>query len=162
MTFNTSEELKRTFDQASLNNVARKTLTGDEWKEFQRITKKHDDAIAFEQRAYELEYDTRVEVARQRLSRKAGEKNKDFKHRWFGSDKFDKAALTRQARRQVEGEHNELIGFMTDRKIKAQKSLLDQSEHQRAKREKPRRDFEKATDRRIGPERRKPQLRRLR
>lgn len=142
------DEIKRTFHLAGLRNEAAKTLNGDEWKQFQKIKRDFADLRRFEGRAYEIEYDTRLEVARKRLINQAGAKNKDFKHRWFGTDNFDKEAITRQARRVVRDDQHKLMAHLETKEAQAVDSLLEKSQHRKESREKPKRDFERATDRR--------------
>ncbi len=154
MTFDTGKELKNLYTMATLHREAAKTFSGDEWKEFQQIRKNTADTKQFEQRAYEFEYKTRVGIARTRLINKAGEKNKDFKHRWFGTDGFDKAAIDRQAQKVVRGEHQKLMTHIDGQEVKEIESLVDRSSHRKCMREKPKRDFTKAADRRHNQERR--------
>jgi hypothetical protein len=152
---NITKELKRTFDLASLRREASKTLNVEEWRTFQKIKKGFDNQKRFEQRVYELEYDTRVEVACKRLINKAGEKNQNYKRRWFGNDNFDKSANYRQARRQVQAQHHKLLAHLETQEIRAVDGLLNRCEHRRQLQEKPKRDFAKAADRRTGTDRRK-------
>lgn len=154
MTFDTSKELKNLYTMATLHREAAKTFSSDEWKEFQQIRKDTVDLKRFEQRAFEMEYKTRVGIARKRLINKAGEKNKDFKHRWFGTDGFDKAAIDRQAQKNVRGEHQKLMTHIDSQEVKKIESLVDRSAYTQAMREKPKRDFARATDRRDSADRR--------
>lgn len=148
MTFSISEELKRTFDLASLKNQAFKTLNAKEWNSYRKITDKNDGLRRSEERAFEIEFKTRFEVARKRLINKASEKPKDFKHRWFGSDQFDKTAVNRQADRNVRFQHHQLMAGIDQKETREIGQLLDGSQHRQQAREKPLKDFDKATDRR--------------
>jgi len=154
LTFDTSKELKNLYTMATLHREAAKTFSGDEWKEFQQIRKNRADTKQFEQRAFEQEYKTRVGIARKRLINKAGEKNKDFKHRWFGADGFDKAAIDRQAQKIVRGEHQKLMMHIDSQEVKEIESLVDRSAHRQVMSEKPKQDFTRAADRRKGADRR--------
>ncbi|MDD9911202.1 MAG: hypothetical protein OXR62_16160 [Ahrensia sp.] len=154
MTSDITQQLKQTYGKAALEREAARNLNGDEWKQFQQIKRKYADLIKFENRAYELEYKTRVEVVRKRLINKAGEKNRDFKHRWFGSDRFDKSDITRQAERQVRDEHRVLLDHLEKKEMAEIDGLLDQAGHRQKQREKPKNDFARAADRRDGQERR--------
>ena len=148
MSYNISEDLKSTFHLATLRNEAAKDLNASEWKKFQQIKTRHDDLRRFEQRAHEMEYKTRVEVARKRIINKAGAKNKDFKHRWFGNDQFDKSATNRQAHRNVRGQHHQLMAGIDKMEARDITKLLDTCEKRNQLRDKPKHDFEQATDRR--------------
>ncbi len=148
MSFNISDEIKRTFDLASLKHQAAKDFTSQEWKAYRKITLKFDDMRRFEQRTYEIEYKTRFEVARKRLVNKAGSKSKDFKHRWFGQDQFDKSAINRQAERNVRNSHYQLMAGIDKQEARETGQLLDTCKKQLELREKPKRDFSNASDRR--------------
>lgn len=148
MTFSISEELKRTFDLAGLHNKAFKTLNVGEWNTYNKIAKKFDEQRHIEEQAFKAEYKTRFEVARKRLINKAGEKPKDFKHRWFGSDQFDKSAVNRQADRNVRAQHHQLMAGFDQKEAGEIRKLLDRSDHRQQMQGKPTEDFEKTTDRR--------------
>jgi hypothetical protein len=155
-----SDDLKSTFDKcAHLQREAEKTLTPSERVVFQKLTEKHDGRMRFERRRYELEYKTRVEVARKELIDQAGSKGRTFIPIWGGADRFDKAAIDRQAHRQVRHNHEKLMGRMNEAKAAEQDAFLDQCHHRRQQREKPRRDFARAADRRSGLDRRVKRVR---
>lgn len=154
MTFNISDEIKRTFNLVGLNNEAAKKLTGKEWGQYQNITKKYADLTSFEERAFKLEYKTRFEIARKRLLNKAGEKNKDLKRRNIGRDSFDKSAINRQADRQVRNQHYQLIAHLGNQEVVEKQALLESSNHHLQQKEKLKKDFSKAVDRRGGMDRR--------
>ncbi len=155
MSFDIGEELKRTFDLAGLRREATKKLTATEWKEFQQIRKTYDDSRRFETRQYEMEYKTRVEVARKRLINQAGAKSKDFKHRWFGQDRFDSSAINRQAQRNVRNGHEQLMAGIDRQESRDIRQLLDRCEQNVRQREKPKQDFNRAADRRQAQPRRR-------
>lgn len=148
-----SNDLKRTFGIATLRREAAKILNASEWKELQGIKKKFLNQAKFEKRAHELEYDTRVEVMRKRLSNQAGSKTRDFKRRWFGNDRFDKAAIDRQAHRLVRNQLHQSLGRLEIQETRAINALMDRSEHRQHLREKPKQDFNKKADRRQGERR---------
>ena len=148
MSFNISDEIKRTFDLASLKHQAAKDFTSQEWKAYRKITEKFDGLRRAEHRIFEIEYKTRVEVARKRLINKAGSKSKDFKHRWFGQDQFDKSAINRQAERHVRNSHYQLMAGIDNQHSRETAQLLNTCEKRKKLREKPKRDFTNATDRR--------------
>ncbi len=93
MSFDIAKELKRTFDLASLRREAQHHLSGDDWRDYQTIKKSFDDKRGHEKRGFERSYATHVETERRRLIDQAGAKAKHLKHRWFGDDGFDKAAI---------------------------------------------------------------------
>ena len=148
MSFNIKDEIKRTFDLASLKHACAKDFSAQEWKEYQKIRQKFDDLRRFEQRTFELEYKTRFEVARKRLINRAGSRAKDFKHRWFGGDQFDKSAINRQAERNVRNSHAQLMAGIDKQEARETEQLLENCKKRTDLREKPKRDFSNAADRR--------------
>ena len=148
MSFNISDEIKRTFDLASLKHQAAKDFTSQEWKAYRKIGQKYDDLRRFEQRSYEIEYKTRFEVARKRLINQKGAKTRDFKHRWFGNDQFDKSAINKQAERNVRNSHFQLMAGIDSQEARETSQLLESCEKRTEQREKPKRDFANAADRR--------------
>ncbi len=148
MSFNISDEIKRTFDLANAKHRAAKNSTSQEWKDHRKITKKFDDLRRFEQRTYEIEYKSRFEVARRRLIKKAGSKTKDFKHRWFGQDRFDKSAINSQAERNVRNSHRQMMAGIDKQEAHEMTQQLETGKKHVESRDKPKRDFAKATDRR--------------
>ena len=154
MTFNISEALKRTFDLAGLRHQATQHLNGQGWQSFQSIRKKYDDLRQDEQARYKDEYDTRFEVARKRRLNEAGTKTRDFKPRWFGRDQFDDSAINRQAQRDVENQHHQLMTGIDDMEIRDTNQLVARSAQRHKARERTKHDFNKTADRRQTPDRR--------
>ncbi|MFT6658563.1 hypothetical protein [Maritalea sp.] len=155
MTSRISNDIKRSFGLASLQREAAKILTDKEWKTLQAIKQKYADQVKFEKRAFELEYDTRVEVVRRRLINQAGSKTKELKPRWVGRDRFSKADTLRLAQRYVDNQFQQTLAHLEKSEIKEINALMERSEHRQVAREKPRKDFAKAVNRRAGQDRRK-------
>ena len=150
-----SDEVRATFEKAALRHEAAKGLDGEEWARYRRIHSDHDAQVRFEQRAFELEYRTRFEIARKRLIAKAGDRHLALKHRWFGQDRFDKAAIDRQADRDVRAAHRNLLTHLEARRNEALDALFAESGQDKRLRDMPRDDFASAVDRRCGEERRR-------
>lgn len=148
MSINISEELRRTFDLASLRQEASKDLTAAQWKEFRQIKQTYDERRRFEDRQFKAEYPTRVEIARKRLINQAGEKKKDFKHRWFGQDRFDRSAINRQAHRNVRAQHVQLISGIDRQETRDLHAFFNRCRQHHEQREKPKQEFNRAADRR--------------
>lgn len=155
MTDKSFDELSATFRKASRQDDRTERLTLPEREKYYAILRKHEAQLNFENRAFEAEYDMRFEIARKRLINKAAAKGKDFTYRFFGWDKFDRAAIERQAERVIRHDHQRLIQHLRGQKDRAIDRLMQSSAHERTKREKPRADFAKAADRRHPPDRRK-------
>jgi len=86
-------------------------------------------------------------------------KDRSFKHRLFGSDNFDKSALTRQAHRDVQHDHSRRMSQLASGETRELDTLVSTAEQRDATkqelRDKTRDDFQRATDRRAGPARRR-------
>jgi len=161
MAFSITDDLKKTFALATLRREAAKILNPREWKELQKIKDRYDAQKRFEKRSHELEYKTRVEVARKRLINQAAQARKEFQPIWARNDRFDKEAIERQARRQVKAGFKRLIEKFEASEAREIEGLLNRCEHRRKLREKPRKDFTKAAERRRGLERRQTRTRGL-
>jgi len=114
-----------------------------------------------QEKLYRRDYTTRVERALQARIDKAGAKDLTFKHRVFGSDNFDRGALTRQAHRDVRHDHARRMENLQARETKELDDLVATAKQRQIKEgQKPegaKVDFQRAADRRIGPDRRQPQ-----
>ena len=148
MSIQFGKELRRIFDLAALRQEASKDLTAAQWKEFRQIKQTYDARRDFERGQHKAEYATRVEIARKRLINQAGDKQKDFKHRWFGQDRFDSSAINRQAHRNVGAQHQQLMSGIDRQEARDLHAFFDRCRLHHAQREKPKQDFNRAADRR--------------
>ena len=159
-----SNDLRRAFERASLNREAKSILTARQWKTFQDITRVHDEQIQHEERVYKDEFQTRVEVTRKRLIDQAGQKNKNYNHRRFCNDAFDKDAINRQAVRNVQHAHHRRMSAIDRMERRDIARLIDHCEMKRESSRQFHQDFSRAIDRRSGNERRRnaePQQQRI-
>lgn len=154
MDFNISNELKQTFELATLKRQAMHGLSAKDWNAFQKITDRFDEKRRFESRNYKLEYKTRVEQVTRKLIDKAGSKPKDFKHRFFGNDTFDKSAIQRQAHRQVRNHFENTLSVLQKQELSEKSDLMDRAKPNREIKHSAKNQFERATDRRSSRERR--------
>jgi len=150
------DEIKQTFDLEKLRLEAAKKLNTDEWPAFDKMRQEYEGQRRFAKRAYDLEYDERVAMARVRLINRAGAKDRHHTPRWLGYDRFDKNVINRQAHREVRHSFLKDLVRIDREEARDITQMIDASEHSRAMREKPRRDFERATDRRVDGDRRTP------
>ncbi|MCF6317595.1 MAG: hypothetical protein L3J30_15270 [Marinosulfonomonas sp.] len=154
-----TEDLKRTFDLASFRQSAKNLTRAADLEKMSEITKRYAFEANKQEKLYKRDYKTRVEKALQARIDKAGAKNLTLKHRLFGSDNFDKSALTRQAHRDVQHDHARRMAQLETSENQELDTLVSTAEQRDAltkeQREKPRKDFQRATDRRAGPERRR-------
>lgn len=151
---NLNEDLQKLFGTASRKQAAARILNDKEWSKIREIEERHAAEQRYQNRCFEFEYKSRFEQARRRLINKAGRPKKDFVNRLFGRDVFDGDTIDRQADRIVRREHARLTDHLERQKDKQIEKLLQRSERQRKLKEKPLRDFNRAADRRSGPDRR--------
>ena len=128
MDLSLTKAIKLTFDHASLRYEASKKLTAEEWKAYQQIRQRGEAERRHAERLYRDEYQTRVESERQNLLRAAGAKSIDLKPRFTGIDRFDKAALNRQAHRNVRQLHYWDMVKLDKREDEALRALLAQAD----------------------------------
>ena len=151
-------DLKRTFDLASLRHRAKSLTRPADWEKANEITKRYARETSKQEKLYKRDYITRVEKALEARIDKAGVKDRTFKHRLFGSDNFDKSALTRQAHRDVQHDHSRRISQLASRETQELNVLVSTAEQRDSAkqqlREKPIKDFQRAADRRSKPDRR--------
>lgn len=154
-----TEDLKRTFDLASLRQRAKSLMRPADLEKMSEITKRYAREGNKQEKLYERDYTSRVEKALQVRIDKAGVKDRTLKHRLFGSDNFDKSALTRQAQRDVQQDHARRMSQLASSETRELDALVSSAEQRDANmqqlRDKPRDDFQLATDRRSGLERRR-------
>jgi hypothetical protein len=155
MSFDISNELKNTFELATLKRQAMHGLSAKDWDAFQKITDNYDAKRRFEARAYKLEYKTRVDEVTRKLIDKAGSKTKDFKHRIFGSDAFDKDALRRKAHLQVRGEYENTLSALQQSELLEKRDLMARAKPAHNLKHSAKHQFARATDRREGLDRRR-------
>lgn len=124
MSLDLTKNIKTTFERATLLRDAKRLLTNKEWKTYEAIKQKHDAFRKVEQQSYIQEYDTRVEVAIKRLIAQAGAKQRDHKPRWAAHDRFDKAAITTQAHRNVQRQHSHLMAGIDEMEANALSKFL--------------------------------------
>lgn len=159
MSENITQQLKRTFHLAGLRHEAKHIRNSDDWSEMGKIRDRYAKAYRKEERTFRAEYLTRVEAAQKRLIDKAGSKTKDFKHRWFGNDRFNSEAILRQAQREVRAHHRVQMDLIEKRETRELETLLSRNAPDKDQRVRSKYDFQKATNRRDGVERRVPRNR---
>ena len=154
-----TEDLRRTFSLATMRQRVKSLTRPVDLEKAHEITKRYAREVNKQEKLYKRDYKTRVEKALQARIDKAGAKNLTLKHRLFGSDNFDKAALTRQAHRDVQHDHARRMAQLEIRETQELDTLVATAEQRDAAkqylREKPRKDFKRATERRKRPGRRR-------
>lgn len=149
-----SQDLQRTFNLAALRHEARALRTPADWEKGKDIRLRYKRETNKQMQQYYADYDTRISQVVKKLMNKAGAKNRDLTHRWFGTDKFNKDALMRQAHRAVQMDHDKRMSCLTDREINELDTLIETVEQRDRLYNKPTQDFSQASNRRNGQERR--------
>ena len=77
--------------------------------------------------------------------------SKDYKHRWFGNDAFDRKMLTTQAHRLVQQDHQRRLMMINDREAGELDDLISQVKQRdslnvKQGQEKPSQEFNRASD----------------
>lgn len=155
MTSSITKTLRNEFENAALNHVAKKHLRGNEWKAFQELTETFEKKRQQEKSAYRDEYGERVRRTEKYLIDKAGEKKRDFKHRWFGQDKFSRSAIQGQAQKIVRQQHRVHLEALNEQERESKDAFLTRIDRREHLREKMKQDFAQAVDRRSGMDRRR-------
>lgn len=154
-----SDEIRKLFNKAAIQNERTKYLSGSDWAEYRRIEEGYADRVRVETRIYEHEYQDRFEAERKRIIDKGGAKDLNFVHRWFGRDKFNSAVIDREADQAVRMAHDQHLLKLQERKEQELDKLFEFGEYRETVREKIKTDFRNATNRRSGQERRRPRSR---
>ncbi|MBN9039333.1 MAG: hypothetical protein J0H53_24990 [Rhizobiales bacterium] len=149
-----AEELDRAFDLASLRREARTIGRPHQWRAANDHLDRCRHAREREQRLYQARYPTRVEAARRRLIDEAAKKGFELKPRWAGDDRFDKAAIQRQAERDVRRAHEGRLLRIEEFERQGLRAIVHRSMRENNMRGVARDGFDRAADRRAGIERR--------
>lgn len=125
MTDTLTNDLKRTFERATLEHTAKHNLGGDGWNAYQKITEEFEQSRVALERSYAREYDTRVEVARAALIDEAGIMRREFTPRFGAQDRFNPAAIDRQAHRSVRRAHEAARLHLENKESDALRQVID-------------------------------------
>ena len=154
----TTENVKHVFELATLRKQAQNLTRPADLEKMHEITRRYEREGNRQEKLYRQDYDARVNKALQVRIDKAGAKDLNIKHRLFGSDNFDKAALTRAAHRDVQHDHARRMAHLQRSETKELDTLVTTAEQRQSlkseAREAPKESFARATTRRKGMERR--------
>lgn len=141
-----TQDLKTTFDLASLRREAHHLRQPDDWKKNRAIRDKFEKQRVDQEQQYFDCYDARVASVTKTLIDRKAQVNKDFKRRWFGQDGFSASLITKQAHRLVQQDHQRRIMKINEREAAALEELVGQVKQRDTALEKPKREFNKARD----------------
>ena len=156
MAFSINEELRRSFELASLRREANAIQSPRQWAEVIKLQTRCRDLRAKEIDLFHSRSTTRVEQRRKRLIDEAGLREFHFKPRWaIGNDRFDPEATLRQAQRDVRGAHAARIKKIEDYERRKLKDYVVRFGRLNEERGLAREAFGRATERRTGFDRRR-------
>lgn len=137
-----------------LRHQLARVMNKEEWVKYRSVSKNFADKRRYTERAFELDYPSRFDQARQRLIAEAGSIKRNFVPKFIGADNFDKTEINRCAQKHVRDVHAKDMARIDIEEGTELRSMLESSESRMQQREKPKKDFQKAVDRRSGPDRR--------
>ena len=159
MPMDITKELQKTYRKAVMQNEAKSLKQGQDWQQANTIIERGDAQRANLEDKYGQEYESRVEIARNRLIKEAGELGLDHPAP-AGRNKFDGEAINRQAHREVQFDHERVLQQSLD----AQNTDMQVLQEKARKRDllksmgkgKAKNHFTQANDQRSGLDRRAP------
>lgn len=149
------DDVRLIFDLASLKREASQNLNADDWHELQKINAAHEAQRRAVEQDFELNYGERFAAACRRLIDDAGKKPRDLVPRMIGRDRFDRKVIDREARIQVRQAYRSALDGIDREEARQIEGLLERTGHRNRVKDKSKRDFTMATDRRGGPDRRR-------
>lgn len=153
-----SEEVKELFEPRSelhkLRIQAAELLNNDEWASYKKVTAALNQERSATRRSFEESFEGRVAKTSQRLINEAGAVKRRFVPRGLGSDGFNPDQIRRQAKLEVNAAHKTEMAKIDKRETEATRLCVDKALQRGQQREKLIGDFQTATDRRVGQERR--------
>lgn len=140
------------FRDATMQSVILELRTIADWDRFNTIKDGAKQRTKEEVDGFERDRPARLAAARKKIIDKAGEKN--FEHPApFGTDKFDKATIERQAVTKIFNEHYSALMKIKGEETKSYDSLRDDIHAREGVRDVAREAFGRSTDRRGTPDR---------
>lgn len=137
-----------------LRHQLARVMNKDEWDKYRSVSKNFADRRSYTERAFELDYQSRFDQVRQRLIDEAGSIKRRFVPKFIGADNFNKSEINRRAQNQVCDAHAKDMARIDIDESRELRAMLESSDSRIQQREKPIKDFQKAVDRRSGPDRR--------
>lgn len=150
----TRQRLHRAFKASSLKLEAERLKRPRDWASLNSLMKVHRLRVWEAQTVYRQEYSTRVEIRMRELIDQQGRKTLDHVHPQGMIDRFKPSDLLRQAQRDVRHDHERHITRLRAQREHDLDVLLTKAGRASAVRGKAKGGFNRATDRRLGHERR--------
>ena len=149
------QELRRTFELATLRREARHIETPRQWAQVIEMQLRCDMLRSKAEHLHTTRYDTRVEAARRRLIDEAAGRGPHPRPRWAGNDRFNPQETLRQAQRDVRHAHEQRMERIDDIERRQLDTLVRQSRRENRLQDMARGAFNQSADRRNGVERRR-------
>lgn len=153
-----SQEVKKMFEpSAKLDRLrirAANVLVGSEWTSYKKLVAEFAKERQVARRTFQEKFESRISKASEKLINEAGSRKRHFLPRGFGGDAFNKDEIRRKAQLIVRHQHRAELADIDARETSVTQSFVSQAEVRIQQREKLIGDFQTATDRRIGQERR--------
>ena len=146
MTSTITQSLKTTFDLASLRHEANHLRRPEDWEKSRAIRDQFEQERKTQEKKYFESYEMRVDSVIKKLMDRGAAVSKEYKHRWFGNDAFDRKMLTTQAHRLVQQDHQRRLMMINDREAGELGALILQVKQRDALQEKPTQEFNRASD----------------
>lgn len=143
------------FSDATRQSVVLDLRSDADWARFNEIDSRAQKRTNDEIRDFEANYDERVASARKEIIDRAGAKTFDHPSP-FGTDKFSKSEINRQAVTKVQKDHDARLIQIKQEEAEAYHSLRHDIHEREGVRDIARDAFTRATDRRLGQDRRMP------
>jgi hypothetical protein len=154
MALSLAEQLRRSFDLATLKRQARTLKTARHWQQANHLMLRCDALRTKELRLYRERYDTRVEVECRRLLHDSASARRELKPNWIGQDRFNAADLLRQARRNVLAHHENRLGRLDALETRELRRIVWKAARENQIEGTAQDAFTRAVDRRMGMDRR--------
>lgn len=154
MALSINEELRRVFELATLRREATSITEPHQWQAATRLQMRCTDARSREKDLYAVRYDRRVEARRRSIVDEAGKVRRDHRPWGEGHDRFDPQATLRQAHNDVRNAHAARIQRVDDYERLELARIVERARRENAIRGLATDDFQRAADRRAGPDRR--------
>lgn len=154
MALSINEELRRAFELATLRQESRTISEPHQWQAATRLQIRCTDARSREKDLYAVRYDRRVEARRQSLVDEAGKVRRDHRPWGVGHDRFDPQATLREAHNDVRNAHAARIQRIDDYERLELARIVERARRENAIRGLATDNFQRAADRRTGPDRR--------
>ena len=150
------DDLKLTFDLATLRNEAKYLRKDTDWRKASDIKDHYKKARQTEVKRYYDEYDKRFNQAMKECMNKRGAKDRKLTHRIFGIDQFNKAQLARDANRAVQYDHHRRMMQLKQSEAKELHTVIQSAKQNQQIEKEFNRDFvqRQDQDRRQTPDRR--------